>query len=261
MRLKHIDGGKDFDWGKASCYYAKHRDIYPPEFLNRLGAAANIAAERMVLDVGTGTGVIPRMLYSAGAQFTGVDASENQITEARRLAKENGMDINFVCSPAEDCAFSPNTFDSVTACQCFTYFNHDKLSVRLASVLKADGAFAVAYMGWLPFEDELAARSEKLILKYNPSWTGFGDVPSKIRVPDCYFKYFKIVSEEVFPLEVHFTRAGWHGRILSCRGVSVALDGDRLQSFSREHFKMLEECAPEEFTVRHFGAITALKKL
>lgn len=86
-------------------------------------------------------------------------------------------------------------------------------------------------------------------------------MPSKIRVPECYFKYFKIVSEEVFPLDVHFTRAGWHGRILSCRGVSAALDGDRLQSFSREHFKMLEECAPEEFTVRHFGAITALKKL
>ncbi len=137
----------------------------------------------MVLDVGTGTGVIPRMLYSSGARFTGVDASENQITEARRLAKESGMDINFVCSSAEDCAFSPNTFDGVTACQCFTYFNHEKLSVRLASVLKADGAFAVAYMGWLPFEDELAACSEKLILKYNPSWTGFGDVPSKIRVP------------------------------------------------------------------------------
>lgn len=97
MQLKHIDGGKDFDWGKASCYYAKHRDIYPPEFLNRLGAAANIAAGRMVLDIGTGTGVIPRMLYSSGARFTGLDASENQITEARRLAKESGMDINFVC--------------------------------------------------------------------------------------------------------------------------------------------------------------------
>lgn len=261
MRLSHIDGGEEFDWGKTSDYYAKYRDIYPSEFLNRLCVAVNIGAGKEVLDIGTGTGVIPRMLYNTGARFTGVDASENQIAEARRLAKEGAMNINFVCSSAEDCAFPIGTFDSATACQCFTYFNHDKLSEHLASILKDGGVFAVAYMGWLPFEDEIVARSEKLILKYNPRWNGLGDVAKKIQIPHCYLKHFKIVSEEVFPLAVSFTRASWHGRILSCRGVSAALSGEELQNFSREHLQMLTDCTPEEFTVKHFGTITALKKL
>lgn len=32
---KTIDGGKAFDWGRASADYAKYCDIYPPEFCNK----------------------------------------------------------------------------------------------------------------------------------------------------------------------------------------------------------------------------------
>lgn len=32
MKNLQIDGGKEFDWGKASLDYAKYRDIYPKEF-------------------------------------------------------------------------------------------------------------------------------------------------------------------------------------------------------------------------------------
>ena len=33
---KRIDGGKGFDWGKTSGDYAKYRDIYPPEFYQKI---------------------------------------------------------------------------------------------------------------------------------------------------------------------------------------------------------------------------------
>ena len=33
---KEIDGGKAFDWGRASSDYAKFRDIYPPIFYNKV---------------------------------------------------------------------------------------------------------------------------------------------------------------------------------------------------------------------------------
>ncbi|HIR39033.1 MAG TPA: class I SAM-dependent methyltransferase [Candidatus Coproplasma stercoripullorum] len=133
MKFSHVDGGKEFDWGKTSQLYAKYRDIYPPEFLNRLCAAADIATGKNILDIGTGTGVIPRMLYGTGAYFTGIDIADNQIAEACRLAREGNMDINFICAPAENYSSEGHKFDSVIACQCFTYFDHAKLSVNLAS--------------------------------------------------------------------------------------------------------------------------------
>lgn len=36
IRDERIDGGKAFDWGKASADYAKYRDIYPQEFYDRI---------------------------------------------------------------------------------------------------------------------------------------------------------------------------------------------------------------------------------
>ena len=78
------------------------------------------------MDLGTGTGVLPRNLSHTGVHFVGTDLSENQIREAKRLFE--GMDIDYIASAAEDLSFSDGSFDSVTACQCFFYF--DAAAVR-----------------------------------------------------------------------------------------------------------------------------------
>ena len=93
---KRIDGGKGFDWGKTSGDYAKYRDIYPPEFYRRILDAGLCIKGQQVLDLGTGTGVLPRYLYPYGAEFTGMDISENQIKTAEKLSEEAGMDIRYI---------------------------------------------------------------------------------------------------------------------------------------------------------------------
>ncbi len=64
---KNIDGGKAFDWGKTSAEYAKFRDIYPKEFYNKIVNRGLCINGQKVLDVGTGTGVLPRNMYHYGA--------------------------------------------------------------------------------------------------------------------------------------------------------------------------------------------------
>ena len=73
MRNTEIDHGKVFDWGRASADYAKYRDIYPQEFYQRILDLGLCQAGQKVLDLGTGTGVLPRNLYQYGADFTGID--------------------------------------------------------------------------------------------------------------------------------------------------------------------------------------------
>ncbi len=75
----------------------------------------------------------------------------------------------------------------------------------------------------LPFEDEIAAESERLALKYNPVWSGAGETMHPIVIPDVYQERFELVYHEEYPLKVHFTRESWHGRMKTCRGIGASL--------------------------------------
>lgn len=256
---KGIDGGKAFDWGKTSSDYAKYRDIYPQEFYRRILDEGLCRDGQKVLDIGTGTGVLPRCMYSYGAEFTGTDISENQIETAKRLAAEADMDIRFMSTGAEDMDFPENSFDVITACQCYFYFNHETLAPMLSRILKPSGRFVILYMAWLPFEDRIAGESEKLVLTYNPSWSGCGETRHPIAVPKAYDEYFEVEKNEVFDLQVPFTRESWNGRIRACRGIGASLFPEEVEEFDIEHRRMLEAEAPEHFNVLHYAGMAILR--
>lgn len=117
---KNIDGGQPFDWGKTSLDYAKFRDIYPLEFYEKMICRNLCVNGQNVLDLGTGTGVLPRNMYHYGAKWTATDISENQIEQAKLLSQD--LDIAYHVVPAEDINFAADSFDVITACQCFFLF-------------------------------------------------------------------------------------------------------------------------------------------
>ena len=127
-------------------------------------------------------------------------------------------------------------------------------------MLKPDGRIVVLCMEWLPYDDEIAGASEKLVLKYNPSWSGAGAVAHEIEIPECYNeKFIKEYHEEYF-LDVYFTRKSWNGRMKSCRGTGASLSDNELSEWEKEHISLLERIAPEEFYIKHYAAYTILKK-
>lgn len=254
---KEIDGGKSFDWGKISADYAKFRDIYPQKFYNKIIEHGLCINGQHVLDLGTGTGVLPRNMYRYGAKWIGTDISENQIVQAKLLSR--GMDIEYFTVPAEDIEFPANSFDVITACQRFWYFQHEKLIPTFLHILKPNGCILVLYMAWLPFDDQIAGASESLILKYSPNWSGAGETIHPISIPDCYRESFECVYHEEYPLRVHFTRESWHGRIKTCRGIGASLTKEELALWEQEHIALLSEIAPSAFDVLHYAAIAQLK--
>ncbi len=258
IKDERFDSGRPFDWGRASEDYAKFRDIYPREFYKNLTDSGLFEAGFSVLDIGTGTGVLPRAMYRCGCAFSGSDISPQQITQAKRLAAENEMNINFVVGGAEDRLFEDDSFDTITACQCYWYFNHSKATETLYAQLKPEGRLTFIVMNWLPFEDEIAAESEKVVLKYNPAWSGYGFTRQLITPPQEYLEHFTLERQEQFDLKVPFTRESWHGRIKACRGIGASLDQPAIAAFDKEHSDMLQKY-PESFDILHYAAITILK--
>lgn len=261
MEIKNdkIDGGKAFDWGKVSSDYAKYRDIYPEIFYEKIAKRNLCINGQKVLDLGTGTGVLPRNMYRYGAVWTGTDISENQIVEARRLAAESDMKIDFRTIQAEHIDFPDDYFDVVTACQCFWYFDCEKLMPKLAKILKPNGRLLILQMAWLPFEDKIAGASEELVLKFSPNWSGAGETKKTISIPEIIYDYFELIGHEEYDITVPFTRESWHGRMLACRGVGASLSKEELKQWDKEHRKLLSQIAPEKFEVLHYAALAELR--
>lgn len=256
---KDIDNGNGFDWGRTSADYAKYRDIYPQEFYQKIADAGLCVKGQKVLDLGTGTGVLPRNMARFGASFTGADISENQIQQARRLSREQNLDISYLVSPAEKIDYPDNTFDVITACQCFMYFDKSVILPKIHHMLKPGGKLAILFLAWLPGESEIAAQSEKLVLKYNPSWTGCGMKRYPLDTPEWSKELFEADSKIAFDIDVPFTRESWNGRIKACRGVEASLPKEKVLEFDREHMELLNQIAPESFDILHYATMLILK--
>ncbi len=259
IKDKNIDAGKAFDWGRASRDYAKYRDIYPEKFYEKIVERGFCVEGQSVLDLGTGTGVLPRNMYRYGAKWIGADISENQILEARVLSEKAKMNIEYIALPTEEISFPDNSFDVITACQCFWYFDHKIVAPKLARMLKENGRLLVLYMAWLPFEDEIAGVSEELILKYSPDWSGARETRKPIHIPDEVLEYFEPIYHEEYDLKVPFTKESWHGRVRASRGIGASLSDEELKAWDKEHRELLDRIAPHEFEVLHYAALAELR--
>jgi len=258
----NIDNGKAYDWGRTSSDYGRYRDIYPEEFYKRIVNLGFCTKGQRVLDLGTGTGVLPRNMYKYGAEFTGLDISENQIETARKMS--DGMNIRYVTASAESVGFEDNYFDVVTACQCFMYFDREKVLSDVHRILKENGHFLILYMAYLPYESDIAGMSEKLILKYNPYWTGgHYKKPENTNKnpPEWLGNMFALEDRSEYGINIEFTRESWNGRMKACRGIGASsLPEDKIAEWEDEHIKYLNTQA-EKFCIPHWVTMWILRRL
>lgn len=137
-----IDGGNVFDWGHTASLYAKSRNIYPTAFWNKMHELGVGKDGQHILDIGTGTGVLPMNMAAFGGHYTGVDHSPEMITEAKALVSS----ADFVCADAHALPFDDASFDVVTALQCWVYFDKERLIPELVRVLKPNGQLFILFM-------------------------------------------------------------------------------------------------------------------
>ena len=239
-----VDDGQKFDFGKTSKEYAKYRDIYPKELFTRLYELGIGTEGSKWLDLGTGTGVIPRGMAKYGADIVAVDISNEQIEEAKALSEEYKNIKYDVCS-AEDLCCDANTFDAITACQCFWYFDPKVIVPKIKSMMKPGGIFLKLYMSYMK-EETITQDSNGLVKEINGSWDG-----SSAAIKDLKTHYFDDPQMETLIVDLPFTRETWHGRMVASRGVMASMDEEKIRLFDQKHRKMLEEKYPEKFTVKH----------
>lgn len=251
MQLKNIDKGNFFDFGRISDDYAKYRDIYPESMYEKLISFGIGRPGQNILDLGSGTAVLPLNLAHTGVSFTASDISENQISSAKQLAAERGIgNIDFRVCSAENTGFADSSFDAVTAVQCFQYFDPEAAADEIKRILKPGGLFCKIFMDWLSYEDDIIAEAEKLVLKYNPDWTGYGFDKFRYNYPAWAEGRFSIETIHSYDEVLDFSKNSWTGRLKSCRGVGASLSEERIRAFEEEYSRVLEKYS-EPLHLRH----------
>jgi SAM-dependent methyltransferase len=235
------------DFGRTAGDYGRHRAGFPADFFARVAPWGVGIAGQELLDLGTGTGTLARGFAIRGCRVTGLDPSAELMAQARELDREAGVEVHYVQARAEETGLPHNSFDVITAGQCWHWFKRDVVANEARRLLRANGVLVVAHFDWLPLPGSVVEATEALILALNPQWKLAGG-------DGIYGRWFADLSSggfsglESFSFDVvqTYSHEAWRGRIRASAGVAASLDPDAVARFDTEHAALLAERFPEQ---------------
>lgn len=192
--------------------YVRYRPDYPRPFLELLMKECGLGMGRVVADVGSGTGMLTRLLLESGAQVIGVEPNA-----AMRAAAEQalGREPRFrsVDGSAEATRLPDASVDLITAAQAFHWFDTVRARSEFSRILMARGWVALA---WNQRKDSSFNRDYVAMLEqYAPDYSEVRARDRDAEAKMCAF--FAPASPRVarFDNEQDLDRPGLRGRLLS----------------------------------------------
>jgi ubiquinone/menaquinone biosynthesis C-methylase UbiE len=150
-----------------------------------------------VLDLATGTGVIPAKLIHNGTpenRIHGLDITFSMLVRAKPRLSEGGKQtkVHLVCASAMDIPYAKQSFDVITCALATHHMDAEKLISECHRILQKEGCLSIADVGassfWLLPGIKTIARAAAFFFflfreSLNRAWAEAGAV-SKIRTVD-----------------------------------------------------------------------------
>ncbi len=129
----------------ASRWWDRDSEFKPLHDINPLRAnyidGRSAVAERKLLDVGCGGGILSESLAQRGAQVTGIDMGEAPLQVAKLHALESGVEVNYQRSTAEDFAGQhAGQYDIVTCLEMLEHVPSPASVIQACADLAKPGA-------------------------------------------------------------------------------------------------------------------------
>lgn len=234
------------DFGRTAGDYGQYRAGFPPELFERLAGRGIGERGQRVLDLGTGTGALGRGFALRGCTVTGLDISAALMAEARRLDQQARVVVRYVEGRAEETGLPEGRFDTVSAGQCWHWFDRPRAALEVKRLLVPGGWLLIAHFDWLPLPGNVVDATEALILRYNPTWHLGGLTGIYPEWPrDAGIAGFEEIETFTFDIDAPYSHEAWRGRIRASAGVAASLPPQTVDRFDADLATILRDRFPE----------------
>lgn len=193
--------------------YIKYRPSYPVEILEVLRNQCGLTPDALVADIGSGTGILTKLLLESGNKVFAVEPNQ-----AMREAAEKtlGHDSNFcsVAANAEASKLDTASIDLVVCAQAFHWFDREKAKVEFSRILKSGGWAALIWNARRVDSSPFLANYESLLKEHATDYNTVNHMNINGEIIDEFFSPASF-AVQTFPNYQHFDYEALKGRCLS----------------------------------------------
>ncbi len=191
--------------------YVKYRPDYPTAVLHCLQEGYGLTETAVVVDIGSGTGLLTRLFLENGNRVYGVEpnqemreAGETYLAAYPRFTSVNGT--------AENSTLPSHSADFVVAGQAFHWFDPQPTRAEFLRILKPTGVVALIWNERYAAEGTFMAAFEQLLQQYAISYK---DIKQTGSYPDIAPFFGGEIQSFTFTNMQRFDLEGLQGRFLS----------------------------------------------
>jgi SAM-dependent methyltransferase len=217
--------------------YRRYRPGYPAAVIHLIRETAGLGPGATVADVGSGTGILTKLLLNAGWEVYAIEPN----APMRRAAEEDlrsSPRFHSVEARAEATGLPDHSVDAITSAQAFHWFERDAAQAEFRRVLKPDGWVFLIWNERSAGGDFDRAYHE-ILASLGQAFEGVRDRANDKRL-DSFFRA-GTYRETQFPNPTPMNWEALRGRFLSSSYVPTENDPRhaglvaRLESIFREH--------------------------
>jgi SAM-dependent methyltransferase len=128
--------------------YDANRPSPPAAVLDVLSLEAQVERPRLVVDLGSGTGLSTRVWADRADEVVGVEASAEMCNQAERAT--SAPNVRYVHGYAQETGLTNGVADIVTCSQSFHWMEAEPTLAEVARILRPGGVFAAYDYDWPP---------------------------------------------------------------------------------------------------------------
>lgn len=151
--------------------YARYRPSYPAGVLDLLESECGLVPGAAVADVGSGTGILSRLLLERGARVYGIEPNRG-MREAAESLLQSYEGFASVDGTAEATGLPDSCMDLVTAGQAFHWFDVEGARREFGRILAPGGYAALIWNRRRTDTTPFLRDYERLLLQYGTDYEG-----------------------------------------------------------------------------------------